>query len=184
MESTAVESAPEKQEQVNEEPLVLNEVKECEANGKFIGQCKWFSDRLGFGFITVCNGEEKGKDIFVHHSGIRPQNSNYNTLRKGEYIQFNVINGVKGLQAVDIRGVGGGPLMCDFVTTRKPPGIVPRVSRYENVPPPPPPSSSSKPPQWQHVGGNKTTKYTKTYANRVATVQPVSVSKPPFPQEE
>lgn len=102
-----------------EEPLVLPEVKEGDVEGSYIGQTKWFNDKLGFGFITICSGDDKGKDIFVHHSGIKPCNSNYKTLRKGEYIQFNVIQGLNGLQAVDVRGIGGGPLMCDFVSTRK-----------------------------------------------------------------
>lgn len=102
-----------------EAPVVLPEVPESNTIGKYIGQCKWFNDKLGYGFTTVCNGEEKGKDIFVHHSGIKPLNSNYKTLKKGEYIQFNITNGLNGLQAVDVTGINGGPLMCDFVTTRR-----------------------------------------------------------------
>lgn len=83
--------------------------------GNYIGQCKWFSDKLGYGFITIQEGENKGKDIFVHHSGIKPRNSNYKTLKKGEYINFSIISGDNGLQAVDITGIGGGTLMCDVL---------------------------------------------------------------------
>lgn len=83
--------------------------------GNIIGQCKWFNDKLGYGFITVQSGEDKGKDIFVHHSGIKPLNSNYKTLKKGEYMNFNTINGASGLQAVDVTGIGGGTLMCDII---------------------------------------------------------------------
>lgn len=117
-------------ENIDETTPVMTEVKETEAIGKYTGQCKWFNDKLGYGFVTICEGDEKGKDIFVHHSGVKPLNSNYKTLRKGEYIQFNVVDGMNGLQAVDVRGIGGGPLMCDFVSTRKvmqpppPPGLV------------------------------------------------------------
>ena len=94
---------------------VLNEVVEKEISGTVIGQVKWFNDRLGFGFVTINSGPEVGKDIFVHHSGIKPANSNYKTLRKGEYVNFNIIKGLNGLQAVDITGINGGPLMCDIV---------------------------------------------------------------------
>lgn len=115
------------------ETPIVTEIKETETSGKYTGQCKWFNDKLGYGFVTICEGDEKGKDIFVHHSGVKPLNSNYKTLRKGEYIQFNIVDGMNGLQAVDVRGIGGGPLMCDFVSTKKvgvmpppPPGLVQR----------------------------------------------------------
>lgn len=150
METTAAEVAPETLQQGSEQ-VVLQEVKECEVEGSYIGQTKWFNDKLGFGFITICQGEDKGKDIFVHHSGIKPLNSNYKTLRKGEYIQFNVINGQNGLQAVDVRGIGGGALMCDFVTTRR---AVPQVQQQ----PPPPPVAK---PAWQKVPKKNTAKYNK-----------------------
>jgi CspA family cold shock protein len=87
--------------------------------GEYIGQCKWFNDKLGYGFITIQSGEEKGKDIFVHHSGIRPLNSNYKTLKKGEYINFSVTNGDNGLQAINVTGICGGSLMCDVTPSFK-----------------------------------------------------------------
>jgi cold shock protein len=81
--------------------------------GEFIGQCKWWADQLGYGFLTIQNGPEKGKDIFVHHSGIRPLNSNYKTLKKGEYVNFDIVEGNHGNQAVNVTGIGGGSLICD-----------------------------------------------------------------------
>jgi CspA family cold shock protein len=94
--------------------LVLDEVPyNRNSVGEFIGQVKWFNDRLGYGFCTVCTGPQSGRDIFVHHSGIQPITSNYKTLCKGEYIHFNIMNGHNGLQAIDVTGVFGGPLMCD-----------------------------------------------------------------------
>lgn len=104
---------------VEESHVVVDEVVEKDSYGKYTGSTKWFNDKLGYGFITICDGDEKGKDIFVHHSGIKPLNSNYKTLRKGEYIQFNIINGMNGLQAVDVTGIKGGPLMCDYVTSKR-----------------------------------------------------------------
>jgi cold shock CspA family protein len=127
---------------------VLEEVKEVGLPGTHIGQVKWFNPRLGYGFITVVDGEDKGKDIFAHHSGIKPTNSNYKTLEKGEYIQFNVIYGQNGIQAVEITGIKGGPLMCDFVTTKNP--ITQQMpSLYNTSPPPPPPPGGQYNPAWQ-----------------------------------
>lgn len=134
---------------------VMTEVKDTKV-GTHMGQTKWFNDKLGFGFVTIIDGEDKGKDIFVHHSGVHPSNSNYKTLRKGEYISFNVVQGQNGLQAVDVRGIGGGPLMCDFVSTRKPGEVAQAGYVGMRAPPPPPPSG------WQTVSHKKNvTKYQK-----------------------
>ena len=143
-----------------EQAPVMTEVKETETVGKYTGQCKWFNDKLGYGFVTICDGDEKGKDIFVHHSGVKPLNSNYKTLRKGEYTQFNVVDGKNGLQAVDVRGIGGGPLMCDFVSTRK----------VLSTQPPPPPPPGLVVHHRQFVNGNGW-----------QTVGQVKRSRPPYP---
>eukprot|EP00798_Chlamydomonas_sp_ICE-L_P026512 gene26512-17589_t len=102
------------------DPLVMDEIMYVALPvGELTGQVKWFNDRLGYGFCTVINDSvHKGRDIFVHHSGIRPLTSNYKTLRKGEYINFNVMNGHNGMQAVDVTGICGGPLMCDVVPVK------------------------------------------------------------------
>lgn len=136
---------------------VFDEVTECATHGSHVGQVKWFNPKLGYGFITVVDGDDKGKDIFVHHSGIKPSNSNYKTLEKGEYIQFNVTTGNNGLQAVDITGIKGGPLMCDFVVKR------PMVSSHRTsvVPPPPPPRTTHK---WQSVPTRSQTKNKLKYS--------------------
>ena len=123
-------------------PVVLEEIEEVNLV-KYVGQCKWFSDKLGYGFLTICDGDKKGIDIFAHHSGIKPLNSNYKTLKKGEYVEFNIVNGVNGLQATNVTGINGGALMCDFVTLKRPP--------------PPPPSDTVKkaPTEWQQVPTKK-----------------------------
>lgn len=134
------------QEESQEPPTeeILNEVVDKEVQGTLVGQVKWFSDSSGYGFITIADGEKKGCDIFVHHSGIKPANSNYKTLRKGEYVNFNVVKGLNGQQAVDVTGINGGPLMCDIVMGSRR-ELPPR-------PPAPPPSRESIPrEQWQTV---------------------------------
>lgn len=82
-------------------------------HGEHTGQCKWWSNRLNYGFITIMGPTDKGVDIFCHHTGIKPLNSKYRTLRKGEYCNFDIIDGAKGRQATRVTGIGGGPLMCD-----------------------------------------------------------------------
>lgn len=99
------------------EPVILKETTDDVKVGEYVGQCKWFNDVYGYGFLTVQAGQDKGKDIFVHHSGIQPLNSLYKTLKKGEYVNFNIVNGENGLQAVNVTGIGGGSLMCDVLPT-------------------------------------------------------------------
>lgn len=103
----------------NEPTEILEETVDTIEHGDIIGNCKWFNKKLGYGFITVYQGEKKGCNIFVHHSGIRPLNSNFKTLRKGEYVHFNIVDGVNGPQATHVTGVCGGPLMCDNVEMRR-----------------------------------------------------------------
>lgn len=142
--------------------VVVKEEVDKDSYGGYTGQCKWFNDKLGFGFITICEGPEKGKDIFVHHSGIKPLNSNYRTLKKGEYINFNVIDGMNGLQAVDVTGIRGGPLMCDHVTGKR--VVMPGGMQMPmQQPMMPVPNGGGKynnainngPTQWQTVSGKK-----------------------------
>lgn len=117
--STAVENHPDAGCTPAAALLVMDEVVDRDVVGKYTGQVKWFNDKLGYGFITVCDGVDKGKDIFVHHTGVRPVNSNYKTLRKGEYVNFNLTNGHNGPQAVDVTGICGGSLMCDVLPIRR-----------------------------------------------------------------
>lgn len=96
--------------------LILDEVVERKDVGVHIGQVKWFNDRMGYGFITLCG---EGQEVFVHHSGVRPTSSKFHSLMKGEYTSFNMTDGKNGTQAVDVTGVGGGTLMCDVVPRRR-----------------------------------------------------------------
>ena len=60
------------------------------------GTVKWFSNQKGYGFITP----EDGDDVFVHHSAI--QGEGYKSLDEGQQVEFEVQQGPKGLQAVNV----------------------------------------------------------------------------------
>jgi cold shock CspA family protein len=80
------------------------------------GRVKWFNNKSGFGFITVCDGPHKGKDIFAHFSAIRGESSQYKYLVQGEYLEFNLVKSESEqheYNAADITGIMGGILMCD-----------------------------------------------------------------------
>ena len=57
------------------------------------GKVKWFNDAKGYGFIE----REGQKDIFVHYSSIIQDG--FKTLKEGERVSFEVVEGPKGLTA-------------------------------------------------------------------------------------
>ena len=79
---------------------------------RLTGMVKWFNNKSGFGFITVCGeGEFGGKDIFAHYSSIRVTNSQYKYLVQGEYVDFDLVkseNEKHEYHATDITGVMSG----------------------------------------------------------------------------
>ena len=61
------------------------------------GTVKWFNDKKGFGFLS----REDGDDVFVHFTNI--QGEGFKTLREGDAVEFEVQDGAKGPQAVNVR---------------------------------------------------------------------------------
>ncbi len=61
------------------------------------GKVKWFNESKGYGFIT---GED-GKDVFVHYTGI--ESEGFKTLVEGQEVEFEVVAGNKGNQAVNVK---------------------------------------------------------------------------------
>ena len=65
------------------------------------GTVKWFNDAKGFGFITP---EEGGEDLFAHFSSVQTQG--FKTLKEGQKVSFDVVQGPKGKQASNIHPEG------------------------------------------------------------------------------
>jgi CspA family cold shock protein len=63
---------------------------------KEIGTVKWFNETKGYGFIH----RDNGVDVFVHYSAIR--GNGFRTLKEGQRVEFELGQGPKGLQAVNV----------------------------------------------------------------------------------
>lgn len=61
------------------------------------GTVKWFNDAKGFGFITP---DEGGEDVFAHFSAI--QTNGFRSLKEGQKVNFDIVQGPKGKQASNI----------------------------------------------------------------------------------
>ena len=64
---------------------------------KINGKVKWFNNAKGYGFI---NEEGKSEDLFAHYSAIKMDG--YKTLKAGQPVSFEIIQGPKGLHAINI----------------------------------------------------------------------------------
>lgn len=60
------------------------------------GKVKWFNAEKGYGFIE----REDGGDVFVHFSAI--QGEGFKTLEEGQAVEFDVVEGNRGEQAVNV----------------------------------------------------------------------------------
>lgn len=64
------------------------------------GTVKWFNAEKGFGFFIE---QENGGDVFVHFSGIA--SDGYKTLEEGQKVTFEITEGQRGDQAVNVQTV-------------------------------------------------------------------------------
>ncbi len=66
---------------------------------RFTGRVKWFNESKGYGFIQ----RDEGPDVFVHYSNI--MGKGFRTLKENDEVEFEVNEGPKGLQAINVEKV-------------------------------------------------------------------------------
>ena len=68
------------------------------------GQVKWFNNAKGYGFILPDDG---GEDLFAHFSSINMDG--YKSLKAGDSVEFEVLEGPKGIHAINIKTADAEP---------------------------------------------------------------------------
>lgn len=63
------------------------------------GTVKWFNNSKGYGFIS----REENEDVFVHYKSI--EGDGFKSLAEGDKVEFEVEQGAKGLQAVQVKKI-------------------------------------------------------------------------------
>jgi CspA family cold shock protein len=66
------------------------------SNSMKTGKVKFFNEAKGYGFIVE---DESNKEIFIHHSGL------VDKVRENDLVSYDVIEGRKGLNAVNVKKV-------------------------------------------------------------------------------
>jgi cold shock CspA family protein len=102
----------------------MSTIEQVSQPQRLLGQVKWFNNKAGYGFITVSDGEQAGKDIFTHFSSIGVSNTQqYKYLVQGEYVEFvlgkSTVEGHE-FQAIEVSGVKNGKLMCETRFANRP----------------------------------------------------------------
>ena len=102
---------------------------------QYKGTVKWFNNAKGFGFL----GREDGADVFVHYSSI--QSEGYKSLKEGDEVEFDIIEGSKGPQADHVVRINE----VTPQTAATPPAAAPAAAQTPEAPPAvePPPENPS-----------------------------------------
>ena len=80
-------------------------------DGYHLGRVKWFHPPKGYGFLVDSTTQ---KEIFVHYTALRRRTPGWRGLWRGEYVDYtSSVNDEGNEAATVIRGVNGGPLMCE-----------------------------------------------------------------------
>jgi len=64
---------------------------------RVLGVVKWFNGEKGYGFIAR---DDEEKDVFCHFTAIKAEG--FRTLREGQRVEFEVVDGDKGPQAQNV----------------------------------------------------------------------------------
>ena len=71
---------------------------------------KWFNAKAGYGFASNL---ETGGDVFIHHTGLKVEKTQFRYLVEGEYVEMEVEEKEKKFTGKSVTGIRGGKLMCD-----------------------------------------------------------------------
>ncbi|KAL0076948.1 cold-shock transcription factor [Phycomyces blakesleeanus] len=78
-----------------------------------LGRVKFFNSVKGYGFIIPNDpSPETPPEVFVHHTAIQ-NNGGFKSLREGEEVEYDLVQGVKGMQAANVTGPNGVPVQGD-----------------------------------------------------------------------
>ncbi len=102
------------------------------------GKVKWFNNAKGYGFILA---EGRDEDLFAHYSAI--QMDGYKTLKAGQPVNFEIIQGPKGLHAINI---------SPATATTAAPSAPPRRKSHRRRPSKPDPSADA---EMKKAGANR-----------------------------
>ena len=91
------------------------------------GKVKWFNNAKGYGFVLSGEDGSSGEDLFVHYSSINMEG--YKTLKAGQGVSFDILQGPKGLHAINIT-------ILDHQDTAEPGGAPPQASEPIRSPEP------------------------------------------------
>jgi cold shock CspA family protein len=84
--------------------------------GRKTGRVKFFNSQKGFGFIIPDDPTEinlNGRhEVFVHHTAII-NSGGFKSLREGEFVEYELVKGSKGMQASNVTGPNGTPVLGD-----------------------------------------------------------------------
>jgi CspA family cold shock protein len=78
------------------------------------GKVKWYDSEKGFGFLA----RDDGGEVFVHSSALPAGTT---TLGKGQRVEFGIVEGRKGAQALQVRLLEAPPAVAATKHSRKKP---------------------------------------------------------------
>ncbi|KAG0210386.1 Y box binding protein 1 [Mortierella sp. NVP41] len=84
------------------------------ATSRRTGKVKFFNSQKGFGFIIPSESTEANpvNEVFVHHTAIQ-NDGGFKSLQEGEEVEYEVVQGTKGMQAANVTGPNGAPVIGD-----------------------------------------------------------------------
>jgi CspA family cold shock protein len=97
---------------------------------QYKGTVKWFNNAKGFGFL----GYEGWADVFVHYSSI--QSDGYKSLKEGDEVEFDIIQGSKGPQADHVVRINDAAPPAAASPAAAPPAAAPPAAASPAATPP------------------------------------------------